>query len=263
MTDDIPRRMRRFYRGDKPTEQEVKERSTEIAIKEIDRFKEANSRYPGKQELDVISENVFEQLRREIEVGKAEMQRQAKAQGLADEGEIGAAGQGGKSFLEARRERRKGRAVSAPAEKGGRRRRRHGEEDEGLEPMQEMEEPPTAAAGDAGAGLEAMEEFAGDEIPEDEDSANVQKLAGIDELANLEESLGDADDDSDSVEKEIDSDLNVCPRCGTRADELLYCPSCGEAFCDHCAKAVDTQGNTVKYTCPKCGKDFRKSKERM
>ncbi len=247
--------MRRFYRGEKPTEEEVKQKSAEIAVKEVDRFREANSRYPNRKEIDLISENVFEQLKAEI--GSEDAEEKA-GRGAKHGQSTGASAQ--KSFLESRRERRgaqqaKGKEGPArvPVEggkgkKGPARKKPAEEELEGL--GQEFGE----GAGEEGLG-EIPESFGGPSGDTDEEK--VAQLAGLEELAGLEKDL--MDDGSDLVEKEIDSDLNMCPNCGNRAEDLLYCPNCGEAFCDHCAKAVEAQKDGVKYTCPKCGKDFKKS----
>ncbi len=247
---DVPRRLRRFYRGEKPTEQEMKEKSTELAIKEVDKFRQANERYPARQELDLISDNVFEQLKREIDSGE---DTEGKKSGDPDKsGDTNKAVQsgGGKNFLEQRREKR----AAQGTEKSGKGKKKS---EEDLEEMRDFEGDGGAESGEL-SPEELLEEPRG--TAADEDSVNVQKLAELDELSNLEKDL--SDDDSDLVEKEVDSDLNICPHCNSRADDLFYCPNCGEAFCDHCAKAVEVQAEAVKYTCPKCGKDFKKTKNK-
>ena len=252
MVDEIPRRMRRFYRGEKPTEEEMKQKSTEIAIKEVDRFRERHDRYPGRGELDEISQNVFDQLKRELEMAKEEDGAPAKT----SHGQVNT--EKGKSFLEMRREKH-GRPLEAigragkPVETGS-------DGKTGKKKAAEGIETSAAAFGEQGEGTALGESLGiGDSAPEpSDDDTGIRQLAELDELSSLEKEL--LDDDSDLVGKEIKSDLNVCPRCRSRADDLIYCPNCGEAFCDHCAKAVEVQGDSVKYTCPKCAKDFKKSR---
>lgn len=93
---------------------------------------------------------------------------------------------------------------------------------------------------------------------------NVKKLAGIDELSSLEEELlqGGEGDEFDLVDKELESGSVSCPKCGNPAEGLVYCPDCGDAFCDHCAKKIEALTDAVKYTCGKCGAEFRKKKSK-
>ncbi|HLC92707.1 MAG TPA: hypothetical protein VJH23_03295 [archaeon] len=249
MDEEVPRRMRRFYRGEKPTEEEVKHESAQIAISEVDRFRETQGRYPARNELDEISQNVFDQLKRELAIADAEEKEKSTAQE-----KWAKQAKDGKSFLELRRQKHVAAKTEEKAAKGTA---------NGKKKITEEEETPIGGPEEYGEEAEGQEPSGEMEVDSEEisDDKNVQKLAEMDEVSGLEKEL--SDDDSDLVERKIDSDLNVCPRCGNRADELIYCPSCGEAFCDHCAKAVEAQGDSVKYTCPKCMNVFKKSKSRM
>ncbi|MCH7902541.1 hypothetical protein IIC68_02190, partial [archaeon] len=71
MKKKIPRRLQRFERKNM-TEKEVKDKSTSIALKEVDSFREKHERYPAPAELDQISENVFTQLKKEMNKKKEE-----------------------------------------------------------------------------------------------------------------------------------------------------------------------------------------------
>ncbi len=280
--------MQRFYRK-KPTEQEVRGKSSEIAIKEVDSFHQSHSRYPNKNELDEISQNVFDQLKRELESAGSE----------ADEIDLGPeepgsappdAGAGGKkSVLELRKEKRaqasSGQGGRAPqpsanaqgpaaqklgrggqrglAKKGGGKQQPSDEmamDEQGLGPEDEqmpMPEGEDAQGGSAG-GSQNLEE-----LEERLNRENVKKLTGIDELASLESELSEqGGDEFDLVDKELEGGSVKCPKCSNPAESLVYCPECGDAFCDHCAKKIEALTDSVKYTCAKCGAEFKKKKSK-
>ena len=44
-----------------------------------------------------------------------------------------------------------------------------------------------------------------------------------------------------------------CPNCENNAEEIIFCPECGSAFCKNCAK-TENIGTEKKVLCPKCGK---------
>lgn len=264
MAKDIPRRMRRFSR-DSPTEGEVKEKSAQFALREVDSFKAEHNRYPNPRELDLISQNVFDQLRKDLEKESEQEDEITSQLGYTEE-------EGKKSLLESRRERREKEAKeNARDEKKKRGAKKPGEKPGEKKGGEQEEEPPEGDAQNPveetlpGAkkrkmlldfGEEGKDESADETVDEEE---NIKKLTEMDELSNLEEGLGE-DDDSDLVEKEMETDLNVCPRCGNKIQDLIYCPKCGEAFCNHCAKGVEVEQQAVKYTCPKCGTEVRKKK---
>ncbi len=305
--------MMRFYRK-KPTEQQVREKSSDISMNAVDSFRQEHNRYPNRSELDEISRSVFEQLKRDldrkdselddIDLGEAEggakackgrsllEQRKAK-RGAAKAGDgsagwpsktgkkspavpgaaFGASevGNGGKKLprSESRKLAKKGRPQGAEDDKktglGG-----HGDED-GLEGMGEgqgswkdegeSKSGEGTGEGDESGSLEELEEM-------EKNRQGVKNLAAIDELTALEgELLGDdakgGDGEFDLVEKELDAGGTACPGCGSKAGEIIYCPNCGDAFCDHCAKKVEPLSDSVKYTCGKCRAEFRKRKGRQ
>lgn len=236
----IPRRLKRFERRNM-TEEEVKDKSTSIALKEVDSFRAKHERYPAPAELEKISENVFTQLKKEMKRKKAE----EKSSQEIEFGEEETPKEKGSSLLEKRKARR------------GRRTKREEkieEEEETEKEIIEGQKPIGEKFGDVKMP-EMMEDPS--EIPSQEES--IKQLVGIDELSNLEESL-DTSDDFDLVEKETQTPLNVCTRCNNKTKEMIYCPNCGQAFCDHCAKAVEVLEETAKYTCPNCSHEFKKRK---
>ncbi len=308
MDGKIPRRMMRFYRK-KPTEVEVREKSSEIAISKVDSFREHHNRYPNRSELDEISQSVFEQLRRELEHQDTEIDDIYLG---TEKGAKGTAGE--KSVLERRKEmraaaERKGKGTgkgseavakqadakksSAGAASGPKFSRsemrklakKNGQDEKGADGagksplasggISEDGQTPKigqeAGEGEAGPGPDAGEvgdeQVSLEELEQLEAAANregVKKLAEIDELAKLEDELGggaeEGEGEFDLVEKEFDSAATSCPKCQSKAEEIIYCPNCGDAFCDHCAKKVEVLSDAVKYTCAKCGAEFRKRK---
>ena len=98
-----------------------------------------------------------------------------------------------------------------------------------------------------------------DDLSKLESSAEVKKLSSVEELGSLENQLEDVDD-FDLIEKETETTENNCPTCNNKTKEFIYCPNCGEAFCDHCAKKIDVLTDSLGYTCPKCSHEFKKRK---
>ena len=91
------------------------------------------------------------------------------------------------------------------------------------------------------------------------DELSLQELEDIDELKDLGNELNEIHDDT-RVTKEIETSKNKCPNCGTKTTELVFCPNCGAAFCNHCAKKVDVQKEFIGYACPKCANAFKLKK---
>jgi len=71
-------------------------------------------------------------------------------------------------------------------------------------------------------------------------------------IENIPE-LGEEDMGLKSLEQE--EKAKKCPSCG-KGTELIYCPECGTAYCEKCAKKVEEVAGKKKYYCPKCGKPF-------
>ncbi|HLC78916.1 MAG TPA: hypothetical protein VJG83_00665 [archaeon] len=240
--EDVPRRMRRFYR--KPTEGEVKDRSAQIAIEHVDDFKKEQGRYPSSREIDNIAQNVFEQLKADLKKGE-EISEDIDLGKLKDDGT-------GKSLLDARKERRAKEAKQS--QKRGKKTQEEAEDQTEEEQTDEQEQP---AQKKATPQADIMEKVG--VLEQIENEQNVKKLAELDELSNLEGEL-DSEDDSDLVEKEMDGEIDECPRCKSKTADFIYCPNCGDAFCNHCAKSVEPQPDTIKYTCPNCAEEFKKNK---
>ncbi len=244
MADETPRRMRRFNResGNKPSEQEVKSKSTEIALKEIDSFREEKSRYPDRKEIEEISDNVFTQLRDEMRKGQLNENAQQADSGGTPKGRE-------PTIAEKRMLRRKGKLE----EKGGKKEPQNTQKAQAKDAGEEPEEDDTAME---------MPSFGDEKIPdlasEEENESQIKELSSLDELSSLEDSI--EGNDIDLVDKEVETDKTKCPKCGNHTKQIVYCVNCAQGFCDHCAKSIEVQQDTVKYTCPKCGAGFKKRK---
>ncbi len=79
-------------------------------------------------------------------------------------------------------------------------------------------------------------------------------------LGDLEKELGMEEEGEELKElkefSEKEPEKNLCPSCGKKTEKIIYCPSCGNAFCLACAKDLEKGGGRMKYRCPKCGKRF-------
>jgi len=281
MSEEVPRRMRRFHREDdyKPTEEHVKDKSGEIALREVDSFKNKNERYPNREELNEISTNVFEQLKSDLKEEKETKKEISDELALSEESPIGLEHIGSEeSFLEKRKQKRallkqqrqltkdEKKKELSPKEELHKITRgekvgslhKHGKSD--ITSLEKMSEPTNETL--PGSEVESIPDLLKEDPVFEEKPAegeDIKSLLGMDEIGSLEKGL-EEEDDSEVIEKELETPHNTCPSCNNKAKNLLYCPSCGHAFCDHCAKKVEVLQEGVKYTCPKCSFEFKKKK---
>ncbi|MCR4368656.1 MAG: hypothetical protein NUV67_01990 [archaeon] len=256
MGEDIPRRLRRFHRD---SDSEIRERGEEIAIEHVDKFREQNNRYPASKELDEISDNVFNQLKKELQ--KSERAKQEISQSMEfikNEGkppqEKTGAEKSPKEKMRQRRQKRQ-RQEKKAAKKGNEKAKEDAIESGDSEEL-ETKESYDADAGNVG---ELLGEDDSQEAALQAKGTELRELVGMDEVSQLESGLDD-EGDFDVLEKEVDSGNSACPNCNNKAKEIIYCPKCGTAFCDHCAKKVEVQDAFLKYSCPKCGEEFKKKR---
>jgi DNA-directed RNA polymerase subunit RPC12/RpoP len=83
----------------------------------------------------------------------------------------------------------------------------------------------------------------------------VQKKAA--KPAEDEFSLGGLTDLEAGQETE-EGQQNKCPKCGTVEAMVIFCPECGTAFCENCAKRVQAMGKTKTFVCPSCKAKIKK-----
>ena len=259
MSENIPRRMKRFYRnGETPTEYEVKSELTNRALEEVDSFREKHSRYPKSEELDDISSNVFTQLKDDIrDNAKNQDEEEMDFDGLDNIVEQNRK-ERGTSLLEERKNRRKNieennLEIESPEI----------ENEEEISNEQEISAPVEKRIEENSDNRSTANLFSdNEEMPNfgNLDEGNeMGDIASLNELSSLENELDD-ESDIDLVDKDIDTEINACPNCKNKTEQITYCSNCGLAFCDHCAKKIEIQELSNKYTCPKCGNEFTKRK---
>lgn len=223
--EEIPRRMRRFYRAKEEEEEDIKpskkeagigeqlygqigekevykkEEAIKLAVGEVRRFREKHKRYPKREELDQIAESLFDQLK----------------------------------------EKKQKERASARNSKVEKRRRKKGE---GKEPKQssffeekELKEPLLSES-------EIEKLSVADLFGEETDKKGEKKLTMEEELKleGLEEF----------------EETKNCSNCGKETEQQIFCPKCGTGFCKNCTKKTEQFGKQTQYTCPKCGKTVKK-----
>lgn len=233
MAEEIPRRMKRFYRQgaeqkgglaaekevggvadylfeqmpkDQPKQGADKDVTMHLALQEVRKFREEHKRYPEKAEYDRIAENIFQQLKDKDVRGRASKQI----------------------------ERRRGRATvegGKGAVKG---------DEKGWSEFEEADKQIAGQQGkDKAKGLDSLS--VEDIFAEEKKGAQ----SGVQKEEGDEFSLG-----------ELGEAEQQCPKCGKQASKVVFCPECGTAFCYSCAKKVERIGSIETVVCPECGKKF-------
>lgn len=266
MGKGVPRRLQRFYRkGIPPPERENakeiafdsddipyeavprdaaemddKEIARALALDEVERFKEERKRLPRKEEYEQIAESIFSQLRDTEQRKKAIERLERKKQGSA-RAKIGAeaANTAAGNAEAVRAERKKERALrhgrpgpGKPEEKG-----------ESVSPGQAGgNEPGIASVEKELKGLSIEDIFAGEKK---QGGQKPESIEGEFSLEGLEGVAGEKDQEK-------------CPNCGATGQETVFCPECGAAFCEKCAKSAEAAGNAKSLACPSCGRKVKK-----
>ncbi len=236
----VPRRLRRFQRSGelpsdledielgetalkKPGKKEVdKEIATQLALDEVQRFKQKHQRLPKKDEYDSIAESIYAQLK-DTEKRKRIMQRL---------------------------ERKKGRAWQRKA--GRRERRQPGEKAAAGAKESAFAELQRAAKGLSEKEIKGMSV---EDLVGGDGQVEGKKPAAKQGESEEEFSLGGLTDLEESVGKEEEQ---KCPKCGANAPEIIFCPECGTAFCEKCSKRLERLGKIRTMVCPGCGKKIKK-----
>ncbi len=206
----------------KQASDDKKDRAKEIAVEEIERFKDRHKRLPMRTEYDQLVENIFSQIQDEERKNKGAVEEEKK-KGLEEK------------HLE-RKDRRKDR-------------KRRGEEEE---EKKTDEKPP-------------------------EENTTTTTIQGLDikEILNLDtESGGKGGEDEFDLSKDLDiesggeEDFKItpiedektvqCDNCKKRVERKFFCPDCGTQFCEKCAKKVAKVGDKLEVECPSCGKKMKK-----
>ncbi len=240
--------------------QDVNDRTTKLAFGEMQRFKQEHDRLPTRSELDQIADAIYRQIKQE---SNEPLQNTGKPR---------------HSFLEERRQRRQGfdqPVVSGKEEKtvegnlsalDDRRQRRllrHGkkqerdEEKQGEFSQETQELPKQEQTETELAGINVSDLFSGEKSGGTEGGLQANDLLGDSDLGDLEKELASLEGGAGTVSKEIETGSAKCPNCKTRAEDILFCPECGAAFCSHCAKKVENLKDFTNFTCPKCNSAFK------
>jgi len=267
MGERIPRRLRRFERkgeimpnqevqemdyGEtslaRPMREEVpqpvgpeerkevsKEITMQLALEEVEKFKVTHKRLPKKAEYDKIAESIYSQLRDKEQRKKAAERFDRKSPG---------------------------------AKKTSKERRSHGRKKTGgSQTLKEsaFAELKSAAMGETAipdskhgiADLSVADIFGTEKETGKKPRKNMEdefSLSGLEGTAGKEDefSLGGLSD------LEQGKGEGKCPNCKAPTEDIVFCPECGTAFCDKCAKNLEVLGKTKIYTCPSCDKKIKR-----
>jgi predicted RNA-binding Zn-ribbon protein involved in translation (DUF1610 family) len=263
LAENVPRRMKRFYRNQKEeagfensvesfenpepkkTENDIRDliledigaqekknpKAIEIAVSQVNQFKAKHNRLPNLNEYDQIAENIFGQLKEE-----EESQKFVAAQG------------------------REIKRIPTTAQ---------GNQQEAQQPMQQAPRRGRTKAERTAAktGSEQLEQEQQTENQNDLKKLEIKDLLKeeSDELKefdeNKEEESGETEEENEfnlsGLGREETQSEEKCPNCGKTAEEIIFCPECGSAFCEQCAK-IERIGSEKKIVCPKCGKTTKK-----
>ena len=221
----------------KKSEEDVHE---ELAKQELDKFKQKFKRLPeSEQDYNAIAEAIFEQIQLKGE-GQAFGEKPAEEYSNAEPEE--------KAEDKSKRKiRRRGRQQQEQPEEQQAKSPAIQEEPQAKGSVSDLFE--TSAAKKPKKKTSELDEDLGESDDlESFDEESDESEEGIDDLGSMEES-----ESMESDLENLDEDKEECPNCEKQTDEVIYCSSCGAAFCDSCAKSKEKFTDKIKYTCPHCG----------
>jgi len=243
---NVPRRLRRFQRKgevvddsgidldqasysakpEQASKQMDKEVTMQLALDEVEKFKEKNQRLPKKEEYDRIAESIYSQLKDQAQRKKLMERYERKMQKQKEK--------------DARHGRKGRKAKGIPGE----------------EIPAELDERNPA--------FDELKETSQNLSQKDIKDMSVEDLFGESKDGKVETGSTSVDDEF-SLEGMSDLDSgpeaqakNTCPKCKAPTDKVIYCPGCGAAFCEKCALHVEQIGAVKTLTCPECSKKVKK-----
>jgi hypothetical protein len=285
MGDDVPRRLKRFYRkkeemtqkqNDSPYQQEYSQQDTteESYDYGFGTYEQSDSQNQGKKELQKIPSMEYEDL--EIDEKNAkdieEYQKKSEDKELAlqeiekfkKENNRMPNKKETEQIAENLYTQIKNNPVDyqdvSTGETRGQERRGHRRDNRQGGKIPGVEEP-------INPPKETIEDNLSKEMNlEEEPNQNFKNLFSDEEkkTSNKDEfDLGLDDEDEDFSNKELDKfdeeeelreitedkESQICPNCKKQTEKITYCPKCGFAYCKSCSKIVN--GNEA--ICPKCG----------
>jgi len=260
LAERVPRRLKRFQRGGEtledwgstePEKRAVKQGSkkgevskeimTQLALDEVQKFKQQYQRMPKKKEYDSIAESIYAQLKDKEQRKKIMERLERKSQGSASPSERARQRKAGRNEgrqlgkrpgLGAKSEKEAAFAKMQSAAKG-----LDEKEIEGLS-VEDI-------FGEKGKAEKFGEKGKPGKKPEDgfDLGKGPAEEFGLGELENFGE-------DPEAEQK--------CPTCKLPAEDIIFCPECGTAFCKKCAKRVENLGSTKVFVCPDCGEKIKR-----
>lgn len=239
----------------KESEEEKKKREHELAERELAKFKQKFRRQPTEQEFEQMASNIFEQLgkekREKKETGreKEEKKGEIKKKISAKEEELEKM-----PAWKRRRFEREQATEETEEEKEGRK----GEEKK----KKEEKEKKSEEKGQAGRKGKFIRRRGREEKIEEKEEVTEEELGEKFEVEDLfKEDDGEVsevgeENELEELEKEFEEEKQVqkCPHCKKETSEIIYCPECGEAYCEKCCKKKEKIAEKIKYYCPACGK---------
>ncbi len=258
--EEMPRRMKRFQR--KKQEKKVVEKLKGVPAKKQKDFTEKLKIEKAKP--DEVASALFEQIKvkppfRKRQVAKIQKKKEEKKTPFSKKGVTKTSSEEEIPLWKQKRIERLGKQ---PAETK----------------TEVKEEKKEKKKGKRGRGRGKKEETKKQPFSEKKLDQKAEELKGT-KISGL---FGDIKEKPELAEKEMKLDLNLeddsgldsgelkgiksagekkegaCVNCGKKFTVLIFCPKCGNAFCDKCAKAKRTEGAKTKYTCPHCGNIVKK-----
>ncbi len=230
MAEKIPRRLKRFHRKG----QRLRETVTEEGVAET-LFAQMPKK-PAAEEAD--KEITMHLTLEEVRKFKAEHKRYPKKQEYDQIAES--------IYLQLKdKERRERiyRKLERQRKKSGKRRKGKEKEEE---PAQEAVEEPAAEEQKASLKEEEIKGLSVEDLFATEKKKGEKKEPGLE----LEEEFSLPELGEEKGEEK-------CPNCGKEGSNILFCPECGTAFCQQCAKGTEKIAGALQLVCPVCGKKVR------
>ncbi|MFH0714826.1 MAG: hypothetical protein V1847_03175 [Candidatus Diapherotrites archaeon] len=253
MSDETPRRLKRFYRNS----------DSAPAQQALESFKQQNKRYPTPEEWEEIASNLFDQLQRSPEPGGTFKRPKIEEKGIP---KVGAPTPANPL---SRREKFRMEHSQIPAATPAPAAQAESKKETPRERMKRLREEKKKRKGEGGEEGEVGEESIVEEMGEEQESGkelDLKSLLGEEaetpKEGEIEPSLEELGEEApgDISEEDKKADAQTCANCGTKVEQKTLCPNCKNELCEHCALKAKVEGPIVKLTCPGCGKEFVKKR---
>lgn len=256
---------------------EKHEKTITLTRERIEQFKERHGRYPTDNEYEEIAQEIYQQLeegRMKEERGKELVKEKERAEKLHGRE---------KRFVGPGKEMEAPAAEQTPGlNRREARRLQRMQRNEGTEIEEQPRQPqqkPEMKHGKRKAGQKEEEEFKAEEpqyqgeptegLFGEEEPGKLFGEEGTGEIGEGQEGFGELEgevkeESSELQELEGEAEMlgapKKCPNCKRPSNKAVYCPSCGNEFCDQCAKEKIVLIDQTKYICPVCSYEFKLKK---